>query len=127
MEKKQVQKQKEKQTQKLRQVEFTAEFIAAHIETKAQHMLLMQNMKQTHVAKNKKLSIGILSKTLAAGHRRTPKSNLPSNLRVLCDHLQLPKARQVEFKARIIATTFAVNSACWATHVQTNAEMHTQK
>jgi hypothetical protein len=34
----------------------------------------------------------------------------PSNLRVLCEHLHLPKAQQVEFKARIIAMIFAVNS-----------------
>ena len=33
---KQMQKQKEKQKQKPRQVEFTAEIIAAHVETKAQ-------------------------------------------------------------------------------------------
>ena len=35
-----------------------------------------------------------------------------SNLRVLCEHLHLPKAQQVEFKARIIAMIFAVNSTC---------------
>ena len=29
-----------------------------------------------------------------------------------CDHLHLPKARQVEVKARIITMTFAVNSSC---------------
>ena len=42
-----------------------------------------------------------------------PPNNSPSNLRVLCDHLHLPKARQVEVKARIIAMTFAVNSTCF--------------
>ena len=38
-----------------------------------------------------------------------------SNLQVLCEHLHLPKAWQVEFKARIIALTFAVNSTWQAT------------
>ena len=55
------------------------------------------------------------SNTMLSNYRRrlwhvitaTP-NNAPSNLRVLCDHLQLPKGRQVEFKARIIAMTFAV-------------------
>ena len=35
-------------------------------------------------------------------------------MRILCEHLHLPRARQVEFKARIIAMTFAVNSTCQA-------------
>ena len=53
----------------------------------------------------------MILKTPAAGHRRTLK-NPPRNLRVLCEHLHLPKAQQVEFTARIIAMTFAVNSTC---------------
>ena len=39
-----------------------------------------------------------------------PRSTPPINLRVLFEHLHLPKAWQVEFKARMIAMTFAVNS-----------------
>ena len=33
----------------------------------------------------------------------TPQTTPPSNLRALCEHLHLSKARPVEFKARIIA------------------------
>ena len=39
----------------------------------------------------------------------------PNNVRVLCGHLDPLKPRQVEFKARIIAAIFAVNSTCQAT------------
>ena len=39
----------------------------------------------------------------------------PNNLRVLREHLDPPKPRQVEFKAIIIAMTSAVNSTCEAT------------
>ena len=54
----------------------------------------------------------ILSKTPAAGHRRTPKQ-LPQAICGYCVTIFiLPKARQVEVKARIIAMTFAVNSSC---------------
>ena len=35
-------------------------------------------------------------------------------MRMLCEHLDPLKPRQVEFKARIIATSFAVNSTCQA-------------
>ena len=52
----------------------------------------------------------------------------PNNLRVLCEHLHLPKAQQVEFKARIIAMTFAVNFYLlghrYKTYAATNAEVH---
>ena len=41
-----------------------------------------------------------------------PQTTPPSNLRGLCEHLDLPKARQVEFKARIIPRTFARKSTC---------------
>ena len=41
-----------------------------------------------------------------------PQTTPPSDLWVLCEHLHLPKARQVEFKARIIAMVFAANSTC---------------
>ena len=40
-----------------------------------------------------------------------PQTTPPSNLLVLRDHLYLPEARQVDVKARIIAT-FAVDSLC---------------
>ena len=43
-----------------------------------------------------------------------PQTISLSNLRVLCEHLQLPKAQQVEFTARIIAMPFALNSTCLA-------------
>ena len=65
-----------------------------------------------------------LSKTLVAWHGRTPKRRSQNNLQVLCEHLHLPKARQVEFKARIIAMAFAVNSACWATFAETSGETY---
>ena len=41
-----------------------------------------------------------------------PQTTSPHNLQVLCEHLYFPKAWQVEFKARIIAMTFAANSTC---------------
>ena len=41
-----------------------------------------------------------------------PQTIPPSNMQVLCEHLHLPKARQVEPKARVAAMVFAVNSTC---------------
>ena len=41
-----------------------------------------------------------------------PQTTRPSNLRVLCGHLYLPEARQVDVKAAIITMTFAVNFSC---------------
>ena len=58
---------------------------------------------------------GILLKTPTVWHRRTPKPPSPSNLQVLCEHLHLPQARQVELEARMIAMAFAVNSTHQAT------------
>ena len=36
-----------------------------------------------------------------------PQTTPPRNLRGLCEHLDLPEARQVEVEARIIPRTFA--------------------
>ena len=50
-----------------------------------------------------------------------------SNLRVFCEHLPLPKSPLVEFKARIIAMTFAVNSVLdhrYKTYSATMAKVH---
>ena len=48
-----------------------------------------------------------LRRVIAAALKQSPK-----HLWVLCELFHLPKARQVEVKARIITMTFAVNSAC---------------
>ena len=42
-----------------------------------------------------------------------PKNPLKQS--VLCEHFHLLKARQVEFEARVIAMTFALDSTCQAT------------
>ena len=54
----------------------------------------------------------ILIEDACGGSLPHPQAPPPNNLRVLCEHLHLPKPRQVEFKARIIAMTCAVNSTC---------------
>ena len=41
-----------------------------------------------------------------------PPNNPASYLRGLCEHLDLPKARQVERKVGIVAMNFALNSLC---------------
>ena len=52
-----------------------------------------------------------------------PPNNSPSNLWGLCKHLDLPKARQVERKARIVAMTFALNSLCWTKRMLRQMQM----
>ena len=56
-----------------------------------------------------------------------PLTNSSCNLRVLCEHLHLPMARQVEFKARTIAMTFAMTSACQAKYAESAPERHAKK
>ena len=52
-----------------------------------------------------------------------PQATPPSNMRVLCEHLHVPKARQVEFKANCIYFRCELY-LLGKTQAATNAEIH---